>query len=58
MGPLNDNHQVSSYFVAIRTKFNVDALLFCLFSVTGSRKRSLEEDEDFGSMQVTAAQNR
>uniref|UniRef100_A0A3Q3VK01 Uncharacterized protein n=1 Tax=Mola mola TaxID=94237 RepID=A0A3Q3VK01_MOLML len=24
----------------------------------GSRKRSLEEDEDFGAMQVTAAQNR
>ncbi|XP_030613715.1 serine/threonine/tyrosine-interacting protein B-like [Archocentrus centrarchus] len=23
----------------------------------GSRKRSLEEDEDFGGMQVTAAQN-
>lgn len=23
---------------------------------TGSRKRSLEEDEDFGAMQVTAAQ--
>ncbi|TKS69890.1 Serine/threonine/tyrosine-interacting protein [Collichthys lucidus] len=23
----------------------------------GSRKRSLEEDEDFGAMQVTAAQN-
>lgn len=26
-------------------------------SLTGSRKRSLEEDEDFGAMQVTAAQN-
>ncbi|TKS69891.1 Serine/threonine/tyrosine-interacting protein [Collichthys lucidus] len=26
-------------------------------SATGSRKRSLEEDEDFGAMQVTAAQN-
>ncbi|XP_063738708.1 serine/threonine/tyrosine-interacting protein isoform X3 [Eleginops maclovinus] len=25
--------------------------------MTGSRKRSLEEDEDFGAMQVTAAQN-
>lgn len=34
-------------------------LVFCpcpLF-FTGSRKRSLEEDEDFGAMQVTAAQN-
>lgn len=33
-------------------------LFFFFFSVTGSRKRSLEEDEDFGAMQVTAAQNR
>lgn len=33
-------------------------LFFLFFSVTGSRKRSLEEDEDFGAMQVTAAQNR
>lgn len=27
------------------------------FFPTGSLKRTLEEDEDFGSMQVTAAQN-
>jgi len=33
-------------------------ILFHLpISIAGSRKRSLEEDEDFGAMQVTAAQN-
>lgn len=34
-----------------------DFLLFISAS-PGSRKRSLEEDEDFGAMQVAAAQNR
>lgn len=32
-------------------------LFVSLFCLTGSLKRTLEEDEDFGSMQVTAAHN-
>lgn len=43
--------------VDVCSMFANSFFFFSHISSTGSRKRSLEEDEDFGAMQVTAAQN-
>jgi len=52
---INETTLFLNAFVHTVTVPNI--FFFFFFFLTGSLKRTLEEDEDFGSMQVTAAQN-